>query len=121
LIGPALELMHAEPGKPWTVSSLAKHLQISRSAFAERFHRLVGQTPLRYLTERRMVLASDLLRDTEMSVKQIAAQVGYETPASFSNVFKRWFDQSPAQYRKSIKADSTRNLNDCYPVELQGE
>ena len=63
-VGPALAALHAEPGEPWTVGSLAARAAMSRSAFAARFRDLLGQPVMGYLTELRMQLAVDLLHRT---------------------------------------------------------
>jgi transcriptional regulator GlxA family with amidase domain len=54
----ALQLMHAEPSQSWTVTELARAVSMSRSAFASRFRKKVGVTPLDHLTRWRMVYAS---------------------------------------------------------------
>ena len=53
-IGPALGLIHRHPERPWTVTALANHVNISKSAFSERFRQVVGKPPLQYLTEYRI-------------------------------------------------------------------
>jgi AraC-like DNA-binding protein len=98
-IGLVVGLLHNQPGDPWTVASLARWINMSRSAFSERFRDVIGQPPLHYLTEVRMARACHMLANTELSVKQIAALVGYESPSSFTNAFKRWNGTSPASYR----------------------
>jgi AraC-like DNA-binding protein len=98
-IGPALGLMHMRPEEPWTVASLAEHSAMSRSAFAARFMAVVGQPPLKYLTDCRMRKARDLLRDGRLGLKAISAKVGYTTESAFSNAFKRQTGQSPGSLR----------------------
>ncbi|MCA9264014.1 MAG: AraC family transcriptional regulator [Planctomycetales bacterium] len=100
LIGSVVGLIHSEPGNPWTVATLAQRANMSRSAFSERFREVTGKPPLQYLTEYRMQRAGELLRDSNLGVKQIAAIVGYESPSSFTSAFKRWSSCSPAFYRK---------------------
>ena len=98
-IRPALVLIHSEPDKPWTVANLARHVQMSRSAFSDRFRDVVGVPPLQYLTQFRMRRACELLCNSKLGVKQIAAMVGYESPSSFTSAFKRITGASPASYR----------------------
>jgi AraC-like DNA-binding protein len=98
-IGLVVGLLHSQPGDPWTVASLARWVNMSRSAFSERFREVVGQPPLHYLTELRMSRACHLLSGTDLGVKQIATLVGYESPSSFTNAFKRWNGVSPAAFR----------------------
>jgi transcriptional regulator GlxA family with amidase domain len=89
-IGEALRLMHLEPGRAWTVPSLASRVSMSRSAFAARFRAHVGETPLEHLTQWRMVRAARLMRERPpMKLAAIAAAVGYESESSFGKVFRR--------------------------------
>jgi AraC-like DNA-binding protein len=99
-IGPALGLIHMRPDEPWTVATLAEQTAMSRSAFAARFMAVVGQPPLRYLTDCRMRKARDLLRSGRMGLKAISAKVGYTTESAFSNAFKRYTGLSPGAFRK---------------------
>jgi AraC-like DNA-binding protein len=87
-IGRALALMHGEPETPWTISSLADRVALSRSIFAAKFSQLVGEPPLRYLTRLRLNSAALRLRSTEDGVKTIAAAAGYESVAAFAQGFQ---------------------------------
>ena len=98
-VGPALAALHAAPGEPWTVGSLAARAAMSRSAFAARFRELLGQPVMGYLTELRMQLAVDLLHRHDRTVAEVATAVGYESDASFSRVFKRHLGTSPRRTR----------------------
>lgn len=103
-IGPALQLMHADPHLPWTVGALADRVGMSRSAFAARFKTLVAKAPLQYLLEYRMEKARTLLNEGHCGLKQIATQVGYATGGTFSNAFKRWCGTAPGAYRRGTLA-----------------
>ncbi len=100
-IGPAVGLIHRRPEEAWTVTALAEQVNMSKSAFSERFREVVGQPPLHYLTAQRMRKACQLLRETRLGVKEISGQVGYESASSFSNAFKRYLGKSPAGYRRT--------------------
>jgi AraC-like DNA-binding protein len=95
----ALEAIHAAPGEPWTVASLARRANMSRSAFADRFRNLVGETPLDYLTRWRMQRAARLLESDELPLKEIVASSGYASEAAFRTMFRRWVGESPGSYR----------------------
>lgn len=88
LVGPVLRMMHDEPGRGWTVASLAAAAGLSRPAFARRFTALVGQPPLGYLTQWRMELAAQMLSEGEQ-VAVAARRVGYADAFGFSAAFKR--------------------------------
>lgn len=99
-VAPALSLMHRYPDRPWSVVELAHRANVSKSSFSEHFRQVLGKPPLQYLTEYRVRVACQLLRDTELGVKEISARVGYRSVSSFSNVFKRWTGQAPAAFRR---------------------
>ena len=98
-VGRALALLHQRPAQAWTVDALAEQVHLSRSAFAERFVGLVGIAPLGYLLGWRMQLARRALRQGR-SVAQAAAEVGYESEASFSRAFKREVGIAPTLWRR---------------------
>jgi AraC-like DNA-binding protein len=102
-IGAALSMMHQDLATGWTVGSLATHVAMSRSAFAERFSALVGEAPLRYLTRWRMHTAAHLLVAQQLPLTEVAARVGYESEFAFSKAFKRQYDVPPGKYRKMLK------------------
>jgi AraC-like DNA-binding protein len=99
-VGKALRLMHAHPEWNWTVSQLAHEAGVSRSALAERFAQLVGQSPMRYLVGWRIQLAKQMLRDASSSIAEVATQVGYDSDAAFNRAFKRLEGSPPAAWRK---------------------
>lgn len=106
-IGAALALLHRSPDKPWTLETLARQVGMSRSAFATRFNRLVGQTPMQYLTHWRMEVAGRLLRETRRSAADIAERVGYRSEAAFGKVFKRTLGIGPGAYRRQTALDTS--------------
>jgi AraC-like DNA-binding protein len=97
----ALSAIHCRAGEPWTADQLAAEARLSRSAFAERFGEVLGQPPLTYLTRWRMQIAARRLRDTPQGIAAIAAEVGYESEATFSRAFKREMGVAPGRYRRS--------------------
>jgi AraC-like DNA-binding protein len=103
-IGLALGLIHENPGGAWTVQSLAERAGMSRSAFASRFNRLVGEPPLHYLTRWRMQKAQRLLRDGRVPLSDVATRVGYDSEAAFSKAFKRAVGAAPGVYRRRARA-----------------
>lgn len=99
-IGLALNAMHQQPGYGWSLDALAQRAGMSRSAFAQRFHALAGQTPIHYLTECRMRKARELMLSTRMSMLAIAERVGYKSEASFSKAFKKCLGIGPGACRR---------------------
>jgi AraC family transcriptional regulator, alkane utilization regulator len=99
IVSQALEWIHADPAHPWTVSELATQIGMSRSSLAARFTQVVGQSPMRYLIDWRLQLASRQLQDTNDSIAKIAIQVGYESEAAFNRAFKRHIGVPPGVWR----------------------
>ncbi|WP_327144407.1 AraC family transcriptional regulator [Nocardia sp. NBC_01327] len=108
LVAPALQAMHARPGVPWTVASLAATSGVSRALFAKRFAAVMGRPPLAYLTEFRMDEAEELLCTTDLTVVQIAKSLGYADAFGFSAAFKRHRGMSPSVFRTSTVALAPR-------------
>ena len=76
--------MLAEPGHEWTIDSLALAASMSRATFMRAFVKVAGVSPWVLLTQLRMERAFNLLRQSRLSLIDIAAQVGYQSQAAFS-------------------------------------
>jgi AraC-like DNA-binding protein len=96
----ALQAMHEDAGKPWTVDELARISNMSRAAFARTFLETLGHTPMRYLTEWRMTVARDLLRAQDVSLTEIAQRVGYSSIYAFATAFRRNHGEAPGRWRQ---------------------
>jgi AraC family transcriptional regulator len=82
-----------------SLERLAREAGISKFHFAHLFRERTGMTPHRYLVQLRMDAARRMLTTTELTVSEIAAACGYETPAHFGAAFQRRHKQSPGTYR----------------------
>lgn len=98
----ALRAIHQAPTRPWTVVDLAKISALSRSAFFERFNKMVGVTPMAYLLSWRMALAKDMLRRGVAGVADIAERVGYSSASTFSVAFSRHVGRTPTQFANEL-------------------
>lgn len=96
----ALIAMHGEPGKPWTLATLAETCGMSRTQFAETFRVQVGITPGDYLAGWRLTIAQQLL-DAGRPLKLIVDEVGYGSVAALSRAFKAQTGSSPRDWRKT--------------------
>jgi len=99
-VGRAIALIHRRPERPWSVASLAAEAHLSRSVFSERFTRLVGMSPMRYVTRWRMRLADTLIREQRLALSEVAGRVGYGSEAAFSRAYKREAGVSPGATRR---------------------
>jgi AraC-like DNA-binding protein len=104
-IGRALALIHRNIRETWSVDALARAVGLSRSAFVDRFTKLVGLPPIRYLTVWRLQTAKLNLRETQTPIARLARSIGYESEEAFSRAFKREFGSPPARWRDAQKAD----------------
>lgn len=100
-VGKALRLIHENPTRQWTVDGLAHEVATSRSALAVRFTRLLGESPMKYLSGWRMHLAKQMLRDRGDNIQAIAEQVGYESEPAFNRAFKKATGSPPATWRRA--------------------
>jgi AraC-like DNA-binding protein len=117
-IGPALQLIHEQPDRPWTLEDLGRRVGLGRSTFSARFTKLVGQSMYRYLIARRMAEAAFLLETTDEGMARIATRVGYETAAAFSKLFHRHHGLSPGRYRATRGSDGGRSHGDVRVAEV---
>jgi len=99
----ALQIITNEFHEKWSVASLAKRVNMSRSAFAAAFNHAVGQPPLQYLTAVRMRRAVEILKNEPVSIKEITFRVGYESEIAFGRAFKRSFGMTPTEYRRKLE------------------
>jgi AraC-like DNA-binding protein len=98
-VGPALRALHADPARRWTVADLAAEAALSRATFARRFTDVLGAGPLAYLTDWRMALAREQLRDSDAPLAAIADALGYSSEFSFAAAFKRHEGVAPGRWR----------------------
>lgn len=104
-IAEALRRMHGDPRRPWTVAELARETGMSRSAFFDRFTRVVGLRPMEYLLGWRMAVAKDLLRSRRVALDEVAGSVGYGSASTFSTAFSRHVGQPPGRYAQGHRRD----------------
>jgi len=104
-IGPALKLIHSDITVSWTLEQLAQEAGLSRAAFAERFKQQVGNTMFSYLSDLRMIRAKHLLEKTNLSIYDIAEQVGYASDIAFNRAFSKIVNISAGKYRTQFKND----------------
>lgn len=100
-IGKALNLIHGEQEAYWSVEKLGEAVALSRTAFTEKFSKMVGVAPKRYLLDWRMQRAKSNLEAGGMSTYEIAERAGYSSEAAFSKAFKQFFEITPGQVRRS--------------------
>ena len=96
-----LSAIHSDPSHPWSVEGLGKMVNMSRSAFSNRFTELANMTPLQYIIFVRLQKASRLLVETQASLAHVAEQIGYQSEAAFSQSFTRQYGMRPGEFRRT--------------------
>lgn len=102
-IARTIDYMKEHLRQPLPLDTLAALANLSRSRYAALFKEQVGYAPIDYFIRLRMHHACQLLDTTELTVKEVAAEVGYDDPLYFSRVFRTVNDQTPTDYRKAHK------------------
>jgi AraC-like DNA-binding protein len=98
-IGQALRAVHRQPGRDWTLTTLAREAGMSRSSFAAHFAELVGEPPMAYVTRWRMQVARTKL-EAGATVSQVATSLGYRSEAAFTRAFARVDGTTPGAVRR---------------------
>lgn len=86
-----------------SIEKLAASLQCSHRTLTRRFRAAIGQTPSAYLRSQRLSVARELLRTTNLSVGEVAWQVGLHDVSYFTSLFQKHVGQTPGRYRNSIR------------------
>lgn len=98
-LGRAIDAILEDPGVHHTVDSLADAAAMSRSVFSERFGAAFGRSPMALLNHVRMQRAAGLLRESRLSIDEIAQRVGFSSRSHFSSAFKKHHGSSPIAFR----------------------
>lgn len=90
-----------------TIDDLSRQVALSRYYLIRAFRHVYRQTPHQYLIGQRIAKAKDLLRNTDLSITDICAAVGFESLGSFSTLFRKLAGLSPTAYRSSSSPSAT--------------
>ena len=93
---------------------LARVAGVSKYHFVRSFEAAYGETPIRYLTRRRIERAQDLLRGANLTVTEVCMLVGFSSLGSFSSRFTELVGESPAAYRDRWAAQGGPRVPGCY-------
>ena len=99
---------------PLDLDALAAAAGLSRYHFARSFADTYGDTPMRYLTRRRIERAQDLLRAANLTVTEVCMMVGFSSLGSFSSRFRELVGESPTQYRDRWAATGGPRIPGCF-------
>ena len=98
-LGKALAAIHSRPDHNWTVDRLAEQAGMSRSGFSARFTDVIGTSVKQYLTEWRMNLARMRIMQSQVTLAELAEELGYQSEAAFSRAYKRVLGVPPLRQK----------------------
>ena len=100
--------------EPLDLAALASEAAVSRSHFVRQFAATYGETPMRYLTRRRIERSQDLLRSANLTVTEISLMVGFTSLGSFTSRFKELVGLTPTQYRDRWSSSGGNHIPGCF-------
>lgn len=100
--------------EPLDLDALAGAAGVSKFHFARSFAEAYGETPIRYLTRRRIERAQDLLRSANLTVTEVCMVVGFSSLGSFSSRFRELVGETPSEYRDRWAAKGGPHIPGCF-------
>lgn len=107
-LAPVLAWMERSLRRPLSLSDIAKRAHMSTRTLSRRFREQTGMTPLSWLLHARVRRAQALLESTRATVEEVAAQVGFESAATFRGNFQRVVGVNPTAYRRAMGGELPR-------------
>jgi AraC-like DNA-binding protein len=93
---------------------LARVAGVSKYHFTRSFEAVYRETPIRYLTRRRIERAQDLLRSANLTITEVCMLVGFSSLGSFSSRFRELVGETPTQYRDRWAAQGGPHIPGCF-------
>jgi AraC-like DNA-binding protein len=89
---------------------LARNYGMSHRTFFRYWNKMIDQTPQAFLTNIRLMHAAGFLSRTNMTVNEVCRNAGFNDPAYFSNIFKKYYNMSPSEYRHSTRVATIEQI-----------
>jgi AraC-like DNA-binding protein len=102
-ISEAVSYINSNFSSELTLSSTAEYLHLSKFHFSRLFKSVTGSTFIDYLNIIRLKESLNLLIETDLSIARISTDIGYSDSSYYCRIFKKYYDCSPAKYRKDYK------------------
>jgi len=110
----ARDLADTRYAEPLDLDVLSAAANVSKYHFARSFADTYGDTPMRYLTRRRIERAQDLLRTANLTVTEVCMMVGFSSLGSFSSRFRELVGETPTRYRDRWAASGGPRIPGCF-------
>lgn len=111
LISKAINYINSNYNYEITMEQVANHVSVSSYYFSKIFKEILGENYIDYVTNIRMNKAKEILLKTDISIKEICFQVGYNDPNYFSRAFKKSVGVSPSEFKANISYEQHFMLN----------
>lgn len=98
-----------------TIPDLSKHFHVNRTTLSDRFYEATGETIITYLNKHRINLSAIFLRESTLSISDIADEVGFNDTAYFAKLFRKYMHHTPSGYRQRYYA-----LSQLHKVDEKG-
>ena len=103
IVASVVQYLHTNYNSDVNFANIAKVYGFSSSYLTKIFREHIGKPPIRYLNEYRVQIAKNLLRDTNLTIKDIAERTGFVDQFYFSKCFKSYCGMTPTQYKDQVK------------------
>ena len=110
----ARDLADRHFAEPLDLDRLSDAAHVSKYHFTRCFAAAYGETPMRYLTRRRIERAQDLLRSANLTITEVCTMVGFASLGSFSSRFRELVGESPTQYRDRFAHQGAPHIPGCF-------
>jgi AraC-like DNA-binding protein len=100
--------------EPLVLEDVAAAAGVSKYHFARSFADIYGETPMRYVTRRRIERAQDLLRSANLTVTEVCMVVGFSSLGSFCTRFRALVGETPSQYRDRWATTGAPRIPGCF-------
>jgi AraC-like DNA-binding protein len=100
LVRSVLEFIDRSSQEVTPLSGMAQAAGVSRSHLCRIFKRIIGLSPKKFLTGRRLQAAKELLHEPGTTIDQVARRVGYRDASHLDRVFRQWEGRTPSGYRR---------------------
>lgn len=95
--------MRTNLSSTFSINEVADNFSISQRTFSRRFKAATGNTPKEYWKKVRLEAAQDLLASTNLSIQEVAFQIGYQDQANLTRLFKQTMKITPRTYRATVR------------------
>jgi len=109
-LGKSIEFMRANLSRSLTLQELSWQAGLSPTRYSLVFREQAGSPPVDHHIHLRMQATCHYLDSTALSIKEVAAKLGYDDPYYFSRMFQKILGCPPLAYRRSVKGDDARRL-----------